>query len=118
MDTRVGVGMFRVSLAAEHENGRVDLDRVHVPRPAAQSGGDIIAGTRANDRDVLWLFRDLVRQVVIISSFANDRMGRQMVGAIQKIVNSLVIVTSSTDFHPTVIVVSYLKQLVRRIDPL
>ena len=52
-DARIAVGLIGMTLGAEAEDDRIDVDRVDVLRAVAQRGGDVGAAAGAEDQHVV-----------------------------------------------------------------
>jgi hypothetical protein len=111
---RIAVRMFRMPVAPQHKNGRIDFDRVDMLGVAPQRSRDVVPRTRAHNRNILRMLDELIRKLVVVL----DPPQRGPIRTVGKIVNPLVVVTRRPDFHQASPVAPDFQQLVGGIDPL
>ena len=63
----VAVGMFGMIVLPNHEDCRVDLNRIHVLCTGAQGRSHVVARASANDSHILGMAKNPVRHLVVIA---------------------------------------------------
>jgi hypothetical protein len=87
MNPGITVRLLGMAQLASQHDGWVNLNRLDVSSPGAQSRRDVIAGSGADNRDVRQRATDFVREVIICAKLAP--LG---IPCIREIVYSLIVV--------------------------
>ena len=113
----IGIGVLGMPLPALHKNRGIDLNGVDLLCSITQAGGNIVAGARADDRDIA---RSTpikpIRQLVIIPDALQVRIGVNVVVASRQVVYPLIVMASRRNNHKALRILSHLQQLIRRIN--
>src|SRR4029077_21256709 len=107
------VRLFGVAQLAGQLDGRIDFNGLDVSGARAQSRGDVVAGSSADDRHVRRCRMGLVGEIIVAANLAPARtLG------VGEVINMLKVVTCGLyQGQAAVFAASYFQQLIGRIDP-